>query len=196
MTPRPVAHRPGTRYKRPQRPEINKREAPNDRHRRHHRPRDPRQPRQPHGRGRRAAGGRRRWAARPCPRAPRPARTRRSSCATATRGATCGKGVLQGGRRTSTARSADALVGLDAERPARPRRGADRARRHRRTRAGSAPTPSSASRWPSPRPRPRTTGLPLYRYLGGVDAHVLPVPMMNIINGGAHADNPSTSRSS
>ncbi len=33
-------------------------------------------------------------------------------------------------------------------------------------------------------------GLPLYRYVGGVSAHVLPVPMMNIINGGAHADNP------
>ncbi len=33
-------------------------------------------------------------------------------------------------------------------------------------------------------------GLPLYRYLGGPRAHVLPVPMMNIINGGAHADNP------
>ena len=32
-------------------------------------------------------------------------------------------------------------------------------------------------------------GLPLYRYIGGVDAHVLPVPMMNIINGGRHADN-------
>ncbi len=32
--------------------------------------------------------------------------------------------------------------------------------------------------------------LPLYRYLGGVGAHVLPVPMMNIVNGGAHADNP------
>ncbi|MBJ7534730.1 phosphopyruvate hydratase [Rhodomicrobium vannielii ATCC 17100] len=31
---------------------------------------------------------------------------------------------------------------------------------------------------------------PLYRYLGGVNARVLPVPMMNIINGGAHADNP------
>jgi len=31
--------------------------------------------------------------------------------------------------------------------------------------------------------------LPLYRYLGGVNANVLPVPMMNIINGGAHADN-------
>lgn len=33
-------------------------------------------------------------------------------------------------------------------------------------------------------------GQPFYRYLGGMDAHVLPVPMMNIINGGAHADNP------
>ncbi|MDR2008839.1 MAG: phosphopyruvate hydratase [Alphaproteobacteria bacterium] len=33
-------------------------------------------------------------------------------------------------------------------------------------------------------------GLPLYRYLGGFNAHVLPVPMMNVINGGQHADNP------
>jgi len=33
-------------------------------------------------------------------------------------------------------------------------------------------------------------GLALHRYIGGVAAHVLPVPMMNIINGGAHADNP------
>ena len=33
-------------------------------------------------------------------------------------------------------------------------------------------------------------GLPLYRYVGGVNAHILPVPMMNIINGGEHADNP------
>jgi enolase len=32
-------------------------------------------------------------------------------------------------------------------------------------------------------------GLPLYAYVGGVSAHVLPVPMMNIINGGEHADN-------
>ncbi|MCS6832809.1 MAG: phosphopyruvate hydratase [Flammeovirgaceae bacterium] len=32
-------------------------------------------------------------------------------------------------------------------------------------------------------------GIPLYRYIGGVNAHVLPVPLMNIINGGAHADN-------
>ena len=33
-------------------------------------------------------------------------------------------------------------------------------------------------------------GLPLYSYLGGVSAHMLPVPMMNIVNGGEHADNP------
>ena len=32
--------------------------------------------------------------------------------------------------------------------------------------------------------------IPLYQYLGGCNAHVLPIPMMNILNGGAHADNP------
>ena len=32
--------------------------------------------------------------------------------------------------------------------------------------------------------------LPLYRYVGGIGAHVLPTPMMNVVNGGAHADNP------
>ena len=33
-------------------------------------------------------------------------------------------------------------------------------------------------------------GLPLWRYVGGTQAHVMPLPMMNILNGGAHADNP------
>ncbi len=32
-------------------------------------------------------------------------------------------------------------------------------------------------------------GIPLYRYLGGANAHIMPIPMMNILNGGAHADN-------
>jgi enolase len=32
-------------------------------------------------------------------------------------------------------------------------------------------------------------GLPLYRYVGGIDSNLLPVPMMNILNGGVHADN-------
>ena len=36
----------------------------------------------------------------------------------------------------------------------------------------------------------QASGLPLYRYVGGVSAHVLPVPLMNIVNGGVHADNP------
>ena len=35
----------------------------------------------------------------------------------------------------------------------------------------------------------RSLGVPLYRYIGGVNAHLLPTPMMNVINGGAHADN-------
>ena len=34
-----------------------------------------------------------------------------------------------------------------------------------------------------------SAGLPLFRYLGGPNAHVLPVPFMNVLNGGAHADN-------
>ncbi|MCY4287703.1 MAG: phosphopyruvate hydratase [Aestuariivita sp.] len=36
----------------------------------------------------------------------------------------------------------------------------------------------------------KQAGLPLYHYVGGVSAHILPVPMMNILNGGQHADNP------
>ncbi len=50
--------------------------------------------------------------------------------------------------------------------------------------------PFSASRWRWPRPRPPPSALPLYRYVGGTSARLLPVPMMNIINGGVHADNP------
>lgn len=34
-----------------------------------------------------------------------------------------------------------------------------------------------------------SAGMPFYRYIGGTNAHVLPVPLMNVINGGAHADN-------
>ncbi len=42
----------------------------------------------------------------------------------------------------------------------------------------------------------RTSRMPLYRYLGGATARLLPVPMMNILNGGAHADNNVDIRSS
>ena len=60
----------------------------------------------------------------------------------------------------------------------------------RQTKPASARTPFSAPRSPPPRPPPRASGLSLHRYIGGPNAHVMPVPMMNIVNGGAHADNP------
>ncbi len=41
----------------------------------------------------------------------------------------------------------------------------------------------------SARAAAKSLGIPLFRYIGGVNAHVLPVPMMNILNGGAHANN-------
>ena len=50
----------------------------------------------------------------------------------------------------------------------------------------------SVPAWQSPRQPPKSVGLPLYRYIGGVYAHVLPVPMMNILNGGAHTGWQST----
>ena len=56
-------------------------------------------------------------------------------------------------------------------------------------RAASAPTPSWPSPWRLPAPPRPSQSTPLYRYLGGAGAATLPVPMMNIINGGAHADN-------
>ena len=84
---------------------------------------------------------------------------------------------------------ATAVTGLDAADQAGPRPGDDRARRHAEQ--------GAARRQRDPR---RVAGrgegggrgggdLPLWRYLGGEAAHVLPVPMMNVLNGGAHADN-------
>ena len=75
-------------------------------------------------------------------------------------------------------------------RPGGGRREADRARRHARTRAASAPTRSSACRSPRRAPPRRPPRRPLYRALGGDAATLLPVPLMNVINGGRHADNP------
>ncbi len=48
--------------------------------------------------------------------------------------------------------------------------------------------PCSGCRWPRPGRRPSSRAA-LFRYVGGANAHVLPVPMMNVVNGGAHADN-------
>ena len=58
-----------------------------------------------------------------------------------------------------------------------------------KTSLGWVPMPCWAFRWRLPSRR-RLQDTPLWRYIGGVSAHILPVPMMNIVNGGAHADNP------
>ncbi len=48
----------------------------------------------------------------------------------------------------------------------------------------------SACRWRIAKAAAEAANLPLYRYVGGTQARVLPVPLMNIVNGGVHADNP------
>ena len=58
----------------------------------------------------------------------------------------------------------------------------------RPTRAAWAPTRSWACRSPWRRRAAESAELPLFRYLGGPNAYLLPVPMFNILNGGAHAD--------
>ena len=68
-----------------------------------------------------------------------------------------GKGVLKAVEAVN-GEIFDALVGHGRGGPAPHRRGADQARRHAATRAGSAPTPSSACRWRWPRPRRRRAG--------------------------------------
>ncbi len=128
------------------------------------------------------------WAAPRFRRAPRRARTRRSSCATATRRATSAR-ASQKAVDAVNSEIFDALAGMDAE----DQRGIDAAliqldgtRNKSRLGANAILGVSLATA----KAAAETSGLPLYRYLGGAAAHVLPVPMMNIVNGGAHADNP------
>ena len=129
---------------------------------------------------------RRAAAARRCRAAPPPASTRRSSCATATRSATAARACA---RRcaTSTRCIGPAARGDGGGRPDRDRRRDDGRSTARRTRASSAPTRSWRVSLAVARAAAEDVGLPLYRYLGGPMARVLPVPMMNILNGGAHA---------
>ena len=83
----------------------------------------------------------------------------------------------------------DAIGGMDAEAQAKidetmialdgtPNKGAARRQRHPRRLARGRQGRGIAN------------NMPLYRYVGGTQARVLPVPMMNIVNGGVHADNP------
>ena len=99
-----------------------------------------------------------------------------------------GKGVRQAVLNVNT-EIADALFGLDSEN----QRGLDtilleldgtenKARLGANAILGASLAIAKASA--------NSLAVPLYRYVGGANAHVLPVPMMNIINGGEHADNP------
>ena len=127
-------------------------------------------------------------AARPSPAAPPPASTKRSSCATATRQRYLGKGVLKAVDNVN-GEIAAALGRHGRRRPERDRPDHDRARRHREQRqARRERHPGGFAGGSARRGRPLSS-LPLYRYLGGANASMLPAPMMNILNGGAHADN-------
>ena len=128
------------------------------------------------------------WDGRPCLPALPPASTKRWNCGTATSRVTSARARLKAVGHIN-GEIATALHGKDASAAGRDRPHHDRRSTARRTRAGSAPTPSWPFRWRRRAPRPPSQRTPLYRYLGGVGAATLPVPMMNIINGGAHADN-------
>jgi len=67
---------------------------------------------------------------------------------------------------------------------------------HARESRGSVPTRVLGASLAAAKAAADEVDLPLYRYLGGVNAHVLPVPMMNVLNGGAHADSNVDIRSS
>ena len=129
-----------------------------------------------------------RSAAPRCHQAPPPARMRRSSCATATRRAISARACRRRWR-PSTARSSrrsaiiaveeqiqidQTMIDLDGT-PNKSRLGANAI-------LGVSLACAKAAA--------ESFDMPLYRYVGGTSARTLPVPMMNIINGGVHADNP------
>ena len=101
-----------------------------------------------------------------------------------------GKGVERGGALRSTARSPTRSSGSTPRTRPRSTRAMIDARRHRQQGRARRQCDPRASAWRSAKAAADARGLPLYRYVGGVGATLLPVPMMNILNGGAHADNP------
>ena len=126
-------------------------------------------------------------AGRPCRRAHRPARTRRSRSATAGRALAAGGCGRRSRRRTARSstrcpastprtswRSTGLLVELDGT--------SNKSRLGANAILGVSLACAKAAA--------SEAAMPLYRYVGGVFARTLPVPMMNIINGGVHADNP------
>ena len=148
--------------------------------------RGPRLPGQPHGRGRGVPRLRRQGPGhRAVGRVDR-ASSRRSSCATATT-RYGGKGVLTAVGHVN-GEIADALVGMEAL----DQRGVDPALIDLDGTDNKARLGANAILGVSlavAKAAADELELPLYRYVGGANAHVLPVPMMNVVNGGVHADN-------
>ena len=120
-------------------------------------------------------------------RAPPPAPSRRTSCATATRSATTARACSRPSTRCSTC----------SARPSKASTPPTSASSTPTLIEPTAPTTSSALGANAilgvslavAKAAADSADLPLFRYLGGPNAHVLPVPMLNVINGGAHADN-------
>ncbi len=117
-----------------------------------------------------------------------PGRRRPSNCATATLRATAARACMKAVENVNT-EICEAIIGLDATEQAFIDQTMIELDGTREQVAASAPTRSSRCRARSPRRRPRNPSLPLYRYLGGAGEMQLPVPQMNVINGGAHANN-------
>ena len=112
---------------------------------------------------------------------------RRSSCATAA------SRLRRQGRHPSGRQRQRRNRGRDPRtrrpRSASARRDADRARRHRdKSRLGANAVLGVSMA--AARAAAAAAGVPLWRYLGGDQAQLLPVPAMNVLNGGVHADNP------
>ena len=98
-----------------------------------------------------------------------------------------GKGVQQGRRPPSSTTIAPAVVGLEAD----DQRLVDQAMIDLDGTPNKANLGANAILGVSlavARAAAESAGLPLFRYVGGPNAHLLPVPMMNILNGGSHAD--------
>jgi enolase len=114
-------------------------------------------------------------------------RAKPSSCATATRSRYLGKGVLKAVEHINTEIS-EAVLGLDASEQAfldKTLIDLDGTENKSRLGANAMLAVSMAVA----RAAAEESGLPLYRYFGGMGGMQLPVPMMNVINGGAHANN-------
>ena len=128
------------------------------------------------------------WGGPPCLPAPPPANIEAVELRDGDKSRYLGKGTSRPSSHIN-GEIAAALHGKDAAQQAALDRIHDRTRWHRQQGPPGRQRHPGGLHGRGARRRRRPQHTPLYRYLGGVGARTLPVPMMNIINGGAHADN-------